>query len=198
LDDFITVFPSIDNPAGDLGFGLNSDGDAVRLFDSANNLIDSVVFTSNDPWPSQANGFGSTLELINPDLDNAVPENWAVSSILGTPGYINSKFELPYHTPPVSEDEVQKTPILIFPNPSTSHVNFRIFLEIESLIVLNVYDILGRKVTSIVNNRFLGRGKSTITWDYRNAAGNTVSAGVYFYMLKINHRIVEIGKFIKL
>ena len=62
----------------------------IRLFDSNGNLVDSVVYDDVDPWPSEADGVGPTLELISPFLDNSIAENWIASEGFGSPGSENS------------------------------------------------------------------------------------------------------------
>lgn len=87
---FKTFYPDIDHYFGDLGFGLGGSNDYVRLFDSSELLVDEVNYDDNAPWPTEADGNGPTLELINPSLDNTLGENWIASIGNGTPGAINS------------------------------------------------------------------------------------------------------------
>jgi flagellar hook assembly protein FlgD len=46
-----------------------------------------------------------------------------------------------------------------------------------------VYDILGREITTLVNE-VKTEGTHTIRWDGKNSAGQRVGSGVYFYQLK--------------
>jgi PKD repeat protein len=39
-------------------------------------LVDSVFYGVTPPWDTLANGFGSSLELCNPNSDNTDPLNW--------------------------------------------------------------------------------------------------------------------------
>lgn len=49
------------------------------LRDSDNNPVDEVRYFDDAPWPSHADGGGSSLELRNPWADNRLPEAWAAS-----------------------------------------------------------------------------------------------------------------------
>ena len=89
---FSAIYPETDNAIGDFDFGLAASGDSVRLYDDTGYLIDSVMYTNSAPWPEISNGTGTTLELLNPDLDNALPESWIAESLLGTPGSANVAF----------------------------------------------------------------------------------------------------------
>ena len=84
-------FPNISNFIGGFDFGFNAGGESIRLFDLNENLVDAVVYDDADPWPTEPDGSGHTLELIHPSLDNDSGVNWAASNIIGgTPGTINS------------------------------------------------------------------------------------------------------------
>lgn len=87
---FPVVHPGVSFQSKNLGFGLGGGGDSVTLFNPVETLIDHVVFTAEDPWPTPPAGTGPTLSLLSPSLDNALPESWVSSSELGgTPGSRN-------------------------------------------------------------------------------------------------------------
>ena len=78
---------------GEIGFNFSNNGEALFLFDRDGELVDWVEYSDEAPWPVEADGDGSTLELIDPLADNAIPENWAASIVpSGTPGIENSRF----------------------------------------------------------------------------------------------------------
>lgn len=87
---FRSRFPGVTNYIGDIEFGLSSTGDQVRIYNSSLLIIDSVAFDNEAPWPTEPDGYGATLELIDPGLDNTRPENWQASMWHGTPGQPNS------------------------------------------------------------------------------------------------------------
>ena len=89
---FKNYFPDVSNFIGDFGFGLKSEGDQVRLFDTSGLLVDKVEYDNITPWPTEPDGTGPTLELIHPSLDNTLGENWAASNGNGTPGERNSVY----------------------------------------------------------------------------------------------------------
>ena len=91
-DAFSQFFPSVLNILGDFGFGLSGDGELLKLFDSNEQLVDKVEYNDIAPWPMEADGQGSTLELINPSLENDMASSWAASNGNGTPGEINSVY----------------------------------------------------------------------------------------------------------
>ena len=90
---FKNLFPEVNNFIGGFEFGLNNGGEIVRLFDSSELLVDKVEYDDEDPWPTQPDNTGPTLELINPSLENDLAANWAASNGNGTPGEINSVYD---------------------------------------------------------------------------------------------------------
>lgn len=94
LNAFSSFFPNVENYLGNLGFNLSGGSDAVRIYDRFEYLVDIVEYKDSNPWPSNADGNGPTLELINPRKDNSEPNNWNNSIGNGTPGFINSTFEI--------------------------------------------------------------------------------------------------------
>jgi len=90
IDSFMVFYLEIDKLIGNLGFGFNGNGELLRLFNSENELMDYVEYDDQIPWPTEPDGGGKTLELINPDLDNNIPENWTASETIGSPGSNNN------------------------------------------------------------------------------------------------------------
>jgi len=92
--------PSI--PKGVRVFASDGGGTAsecVRLLDDArpvSAVVDELTFARGWPWPSQADGHGPSLELVNPRLSNDSARAWRSSaSANGTPGAANSSLGEP-------------------------------------------------------------------------------------------------------
>lgn len=136
--DFTSVFP--DTPyVGELGFGLGT-SDEVRLYNTEQKLVDEVSYASEAPWPSCANETGNTLELISPDLDNSLAENWNCINENGSPYAVNSNELL--------AEVIDLELITIYPNPVNNilYVNGGLsFYDIE------VYSLLGQRVITVFN-----------------------------------------------
>jgi hypothetical protein len=73
--------------AGNFQFGLGNSGDTLRLFRPDGTVALSIMYDDIAPWPTAADGGGSTLQLINLQSDPSLPGSWKASSELGgTPG----------------------------------------------------------------------------------------------------------------
>jgi hypothetical protein len=174
---FSAVFPGVKNAAGDFGFGLSNAGDTVRLFNTNGELIDSVTYGDASPWPADADGIGSTLSLISPDLDNAVAENWSASAPKGTPGIANDQVLS------VDDDQMTDAPTAFalgqnFPNPFNPVTTIPFSLAESGRVTVEVYSILGRLVDTVVDEH-MSPGTYNVTFNT-----NGLSAGIYIYTIK--------------
>jgi len=70
-----------------------------------------------------------------------------------------------------------------YPNPFNPVTTIEIDVPNTAKVILNVYDILGRKIITLVDGE-MNPGVHKIQWDGRDGFGNSVTSGVYFYQLK--------------
>jgi len=80
---FLAAFPAVTNAIGDYAGRLANGGEKVVLRDPAGNPADAVRYYDARPWPALADGGGSSLELRDPDADNANAGAWAASDETG-------------------------------------------------------------------------------------------------------------------
>lgn len=69
-----------------------------------------------------------------------------------------------------------------YPNPFNSQTVISYQLKAAGKVVLEIYDELGNKVRSLLNE-FKNEGSYKQSWDGKDNFGRTVSSGVYFYRL---------------
>ena len=66
-------------------------GEEIELVDSFGRRVDYVSYDDEGDWPSEADGGGPSLELLDTSFDNELPSSWGPSAgIGGTPGSENS------------------------------------------------------------------------------------------------------------
>ena len=70
-----------------------------------------------------------------------------------------------------------------YPNPFNSSTQIKIHIPRTSRTKLEIFDIQGRLVDTLVD-RTLGAGEYSFGWNGTNQAGRSVSSGSYFYRLK--------------
>ena len=85
----------------------------------------------------------------------------------------------------VDEPELVNNYILLdnYPNPFNPTTTIQYELSQRSDIQITIYDLLGRKVTTIVSE-IQEAGYKSVIWDATNSNGQPVSAGVYLYRIK--------------
>ena len=188
MQAFRQVYPDVSNVIGDIGFGLGSTGDDVNLFDAGGALIDFVNYTTNLPWPADANGTGASIELENPLSENNMGYNWKSSPDGGTPGALNLtilKDNLSNYSskPYFSMD--------CYPNPFTDFTTLRIESAAPGNYKLEVYDLQGRLI-NILTDQFIDSGAYYIDWDGRDSDNVNISGGVYMFRLSGENQITNL------
>jgi hypothetical protein len=85
----------------------------------------------------------------------------------------------------LNKDNVPKLYALLqnYPNPFNPTTNIRFALPRESYVTLIIYNVLGQKVRTLVDN-VRAAGIYDVSWDGRDAGGNSVGSGMYFYRLE--------------
>ncbi len=98
---------------------LSSDGESIQLLDADGVIHNRVDYGAGFPWPTLADGEGSSVELLHPDLDNSHPASWRASGFpvsgggaIGppTPGSVNS-VHLSFGSAPPAIDRVAHNPV---------------------------------------------------------------------------------------
>ena len=103
-------------------------------------MQDEVIYLSETPWSDCADETGNTLELISPDLDNTLPENWNCINENGSPNAKNSSTLL-----------IEKLAIIaikVSPNPVKNILHIS---GILNPIKVRVYNLLGQEIFNITN-----------------------------------------------
>ncbi len=70
-----------------------------------------------------------------------------------------------------------------YPNPFNPTTNITFKLPIATTVTVAVYDVLGKKLATLVDNQKFATGNHTIKWNGKDNTGNQMSSGVYFYKI---------------
>ncbi len=180
-DKFKSIYPNIAIEADTMTTGLSGAGESLYLYKNTGELVDSLTFTDDSPWPNAPDGNGATLELMNPWLDNGEVENWRASQNTGSPGTQNTVFI-------VSSENKNDIPSEIileqnYPNPFNPSTIISFAIPENSEVSLEVFDLLGRKVANLVNER-REAGYHQVNFD-----ASRLASGVYIYQLQTNGKV---------
>jgi hypothetical protein len=185
---FRSVHPEVSNVLGPFEFGLASEGDAIRLFDSTGTLAVQVNYSNQLPWDPEADGTGKTLELKDPWGDLNSGDNWFAGCPGGSPGEVFS----PCDTIDIAEHLLTNPEVTIFPNPASETVNFHVQISKKMSNEISAADPgCNIKITSltgyVVAQMILKPEKTEITDDFVwNYVWNCSKSGRGIYFVRID------------
>jgi hypothetical protein len=138
---FVSQFPNVTNASGPLGFGLDGNGDMLRLFTPDARLYLGLCYDDTTPWPLEADGEGYTLEskVFNPNPNDAT--NWFAGCLGGSPG---QAFDPNCGSVGTDEASILFNTLNVWPNPASDLLYYQFGSGTPVTIVL--LDILGREV----------------------------------------------------
>ncbi len=73
-----------------------------------------------------------------------------------------------------------------YPNPFNATTVISFSLPRSYTVTVEVFNIIGQKIRTLLNPTMLSSGTHRINWDGKNQQNNDVSTGIYFYRLKID------------
>jgi hypothetical protein len=74
-----------------------------------------------------------------------------------------------------------------YPNPFTPKTKIEYQLPQHSTVTVDIYNILGQRIKTLVDNEYKEAGYYRLNWDGTNINGTDVSTGIYFLFLKTEH-----------
>jgi len=78
-----------------------------------------------------------------------------------------------------------------YPNPFKQEVNIRFTMPEKSKVNLEIYDITGRKINTLIDGE-LSEGRQMFKWDATDLNSMKVQPGIYFYKLSVgNHSVTK-------
>jgi hypothetical protein len=176
-----------------MDFKLSSSGDILRLYNAGGTLIDRVSYGSIAPWPDLTFSEGSTLELIDPDKDNALPYNWKASAKTGgSPEAMNSG----HVVTGIRKHYDQELNLENYPNPFHTLTTITCQLAENTHVILSVINMMGQTVNVLADHNQYA-GIFSVEWNGTDATGTELPSGIYICRLstdklQISHRMMLI------
>lgn len=93
--------------------------------------------------------------------------------------------ELPLQAPSTGVTAHDRTPAGVWlepgqPNPFTGSTQIAFTLDRSADVSMEVFDLQGRRVKTLVSGRTVDAGRTMVGWDGRTDAGDRAPAGIYF------------------
>ena len=134
--------------------------------------------TSKNVWTISYNGFANLHTAGFTGTSYSVLVDMSTGQVLNTNGVATG----------IDNKTIQKPSKLKlnqnYPNPFNPSTNISFSIPQTSKVTLTVYDILGRKVATLVDNR-LSSGFHTVRFD-----ANHLGSGIYFYRLNVGNQSI--------
>lgn len=127
-------------------------------------------------------------------LDRVRIAMYAEKELIGS-AYTNAEGEFQINLSSVADDETAPVNFRLFqnyPNPFSPITTIQYSLPRSGLVTIDIFNILGQKVRTLVNNS-QSSGIHSIHWDGKNETGQLCQSGMYFYRLRFEGKI-EIKK----
>ncbi len=189
------------------GASMLQAGDEIAVFDgdlcvgttviqhqNQNQNLFAVAVSADDPTTETRDGFTAGNEISfriwRADANSEV----IVNTVQFYPGYSNSFEPLGTTVAGVTLPAAGTTELVTalgdnYPNPFTQETTIPFTLAEESHVDLAIYDILGKRVATLVNSRLLP-GSHTISWDGSNHNQEKVKPGIYFCRFSTNGAVM--------
>ena len=78
-----------------------------------------------------------------------------------------------------------------YPNPFNAVTTIRFSVPDISQVNLEVYNILGQRIKTLLENTSMSKGIYNVDWDGRDESGKVSSSGIYFYRLTVSVKDAE-------
>ncbi len=153
----------------------------AELYAVLRSIRDGVTYE----WDWDINKGEDFYRLIH---DHPLPENFrSYTGLLGTDGLPLG--DLRYYDDPTSVDEKRALPVAFrleqnYPNPFNPSTTINFALPQQAQVTLEVYNMLGQRVATLVAGEELTAGHHNVVWNGRNQMGNPVASGVYIYRIQ--------------
>jgi hypothetical protein len=85
-----------------------------------------------------------------------------------------------------------------YPNPfnTTTTIPYLVSIQGEGHVKLSIYDLSGRLVKTLIDDRYVSAGTYSVDWDGTDQEGNRVASGTYLYEIRVTNGEASSNKMI--
>ncbi len=185
-----------------ISFNFNPDGESVYVI-KRNDSCGKATFDCSDLYGNEGGDWTGTISgqlgingnfTSNPEYCDATAADFSLKSIsLCAPanspcGELVGAFDancVSTHISPVTTASLPEEYNLRqnYPNPFNPETRIEFSLPKPSFVKLDIYNILGERITTLVNEQ-LSAGNWSTSWDGTHSNGSKVASGIYFYRIE--------------
>jgi hypothetical protein len=78
-----------------------------------------------------------------------------------------------------------------WPNPARGRVSLRFEIPHAARVTVDVFDVAGRRVRTLVAEQSMSAGAHTVAWDGRDQAGRSLAVGTLFARVKAGSDVIS-------
>ena len=156
-----------------------------------NNYVEKAIFmddTTDNFTPGNDQGRVRVAKLFTGDIDN----DGSGDIVFTSASFAADKphlYMIEHSGTLVASEENPSIPNKIsisqnYPNPFNPETRFQYNIPVDGIVSIEVYDILGKKIKTLVN-QWKSAGVHNEIWSGQNDNNQMVSSGVYFYQVKV-------------
>jgi len=189
-ENTITVSGEFEKEVGAIHLCFYAPGqiDDVKLTDAANHM--TIRYAQNND-SLKILIYSMEHRALSPDLNNYINIDYTgdkpVLACASVAGHKSEKVILRCYYDPTDNQIETTLPEKFalyqnYPNPFNPYTEIKFNLPRSSNVTLDIYDITGRKVRTLINRK-LSSGSHSVIWNGRNGTGRELSTGIYLYRL---------------
>ena len=77
-----------------------------------------------------------------------------------------------------------------YPNPFNLQTQIQFVLPQETDVTVKVFNILGKEINTLVENKKMSAGLHSTEWDGKDNSGNVVPSGIYLYQVQAGNSVL--------
>ena len=159
---------------GVLGFGISDENGQYMI---PNIPAGHYQLFATAPGLMQNNdGDPATPDSVTVDLQNGQDDYQA--DITMDVDFMTGVEDAPANTPTTFQLDQN------YPNPFNPETEIHFAIPKDGLVTLKVYNALGQEIATLMNEQ-KAAGRYSLTWNGRDAFGQPVPSGIYFYQLQV-------------
>jgi|GEM_PF-5076105 len=158
-------------------------------FTAASSTFDARIERPSMWMEAKSESVNTVWVRVPPGTEVGTTDRVTISSDdgMGNPDYPDDSFFDVTYVGETGIDDAELGRVTLsqnVPNPFNPHTEIRFTLPVAGRVVLDVFDVAGRHVRTLVHEEAMQAGEHVVPWAGLDDDGQELASGVYFYRLK--------------